>query len=133
MRLPLHRLRQDQRGNAVVEAAFVLPIFLLFILGVVEFGRLYWVRHSMQLAVTETGRYALIHTTATDTELTSVMANTMYGLNVENFDLTFTNQTTNGINYKVVNATYDYSFIAQGFLGLSPITLTASSIVPILP
>ncbi len=126
------KFTKDKKGSVVIEAAFMLPLFLIFVLGIVEFGRLYWVRSSMQLAVTEAGRYVMIHTTANDATLTSVATSSLYGLNPANFTLSFSNATNAGINYKVVTAVYNYNFITHNILGTSAITLTASSKVPIL-
>ncbi len=36
----LNRLRRDRRGAAVVEFALFAPLFLLMLVGVIEFGRL---------------------------------------------------------------------------------------------
>ena len=35
-----HRVRRSQRGQAVVEFAFILPLLLLLILGITELGRM---------------------------------------------------------------------------------------------
>ena len=40
MRRALSRLARDEEGSTVVELAFVLPLFLLVFLGLVDFGRL---------------------------------------------------------------------------------------------
>ena len=36
-----HRLLQDERGTAVVEMALVLPLLLLLLFGMLDFGRIY--------------------------------------------------------------------------------------------
>lgn len=35
-----HRFRKTERGQAMVEMALVLPILLIFIFGIIEFGRI---------------------------------------------------------------------------------------------
>jgi Flp pilus assembly protein TadG len=129
----LHRFLKSERGNAVVEAAFVLPLFLLFVLGIVEFGRLYWVRSSMQLAVSEAGRHVMLNSDATDESLTTIVNDSLYGLDSDDFTLTFTDQVTGGISFKAIRATYQYNLLAGGILHFGPITLTATSTVPVLP
>lgn len=49
-------LRRDERGAAVVEFAIVLPILVLFIFGIVEFGRAYNARIELTSAVREGAR-----------------------------------------------------------------------------
>jgi hypothetical protein len=39
--LPLPRLRRGERGSAIIEAAFVTPVFLLMLFGILEYGLLF--------------------------------------------------------------------------------------------
>lgn len=50
------RRREDQRGAALVEFALVLPILILFVFGIVEFGRAYSARIQLTSAVREGAR-----------------------------------------------------------------------------
>lgn len=127
------KLQQDEKGAAAVEMAFVLPVFLLFVLGIIEFGRAYWTMNSMQLAIDEAGRYAMVHVTATDSQIISTAKANLYGLNPNQFTITSQSQTMNGINYKTIKATYTFSFIAPRVLPFGNITLTRQTEVPILP
>jgi Flp pilus assembly protein TadG len=54
------RRRWDE-GAAAVEAALVLPVLFLLILGIVEFGMALWQWNTMLLAVEQAGRYAMVH------------------------------------------------------------------------
>jgi Flp pilus assembly protein TadG len=127
------QLRKNETGAAMVEMAFVLPIFLLFILGVMEFGRAFWTLHSMQLAIDEAGRYAMVHTAASNSQIVSNAQSNLYGLDSSQFTVTATSQTNNGVNYKVIKATYAFSFIAPGILPFGDITLTRTTTVPLIP
>jgi Flp pilus assembly protein TadG len=51
----MHRHR-DERGAAVVEFALILPILVLFVFGIVEFGRAYSARIELTGAVREGAR-----------------------------------------------------------------------------
>jgi Flp pilus assembly protein TadG len=46
----------SRNGAIAVEFAFTFPIVLIFIMGVFEFGRYYWVQASLQHATTEVAR-----------------------------------------------------------------------------
>lgn len=48
--------RRDERGAAVVEFALILPILVLFVFGIVEFGRAYSARIELTGAVREGAR-----------------------------------------------------------------------------
>ncbi|GGA99059.1 hypothetical protein GCM10011491_29140 [Brucella endophytica] len=41
---------------AAIEAALVLPVFLLLLFGIIEFGRLFWASHALQETATVTAR-----------------------------------------------------------------------------
>src|SRR5881397_627055 len=55
-----HRRRGDE-GAAAIEAALVLPVLFLFILGIVQFGMALWQWNTMLLAVEQAGRYVMIN------------------------------------------------------------------------
>ncbi|MEH6630225.1 MAG: TadE family protein [Halopseudomonas aestusnigri] len=47
IRKALRRLRRCERGVALVELAFVLPIFLIFLTGTIEMTRYVWINHKI--------------------------------------------------------------------------------------
>lgn len=53
--------RSSERGAVAVEFALVLPVFILLVLGIVEFGRAFNIQVSLSEAARETARYAAIH------------------------------------------------------------------------
>jgi Flp pilus assembly protein TadG len=55
------RKNRSRRGTAVVEAALVLPVTLLFLLGIVEYGRYIMTLQIMTNAARTGARYALAH------------------------------------------------------------------------
>ena len=50
------RLARDERGAAAIEAALVLPFYLAFIFGMIEFGNIYWNYTSIQYVADEVAR-----------------------------------------------------------------------------
>jgi len=128
-----YKFLKDRRGAAVVEMAFVLPLFILFVLGIIEFGRAYWTWDSMQLSIDEAGRYAMTNITASDAQIVSVAQNNLYGLAPGNFTITSKSQVSSGVTYKVITATYPFSFVAPGVLPFGNFTLSRSTTVPLMP
>lgn len=51
---------RDERGAGLVEFAFVLPLFVLFVFGIIEFGRAYNAKVTLTAAVREGARTAAI-------------------------------------------------------------------------
>ena len=56
----------NRRGAAAVEFALVLPIFLTLLFGIVDFGRYFFVQHTIQFATREGTRLALVGRTLID-------------------------------------------------------------------
>ena len=48
------------KGNSLIEFALILPLFLLLVLGIVDFGRYFFVQHTIQFATREGMRLALV-------------------------------------------------------------------------
>jgi Flp pilus assembly pilin Flp len=65
----LHRLRRDERGAAMVEMAVVLPVLMLIVMGIVEFGRAWNVYQVITDAAREGARRAVIRDGDTDAKV----------------------------------------------------------------
>ena len=57
----IKRMRKSEKGQAMVEMALVLPILLLLIGGIMDFGWLFYHQLSLANAAREGARYAVIH------------------------------------------------------------------------
>jgi Flp pilus assembly protein TadG len=53
-----HRPRRAARGQSATEFAMTLPVFFVLILGVMDFGRLFFIQENIQQAVDAGARYA---------------------------------------------------------------------------
>ena len=56
----LARLWRARGGATAVEMAFLLPVFMLFLLGICEFGRALWTQTALQFAVEAAARCAAV-------------------------------------------------------------------------
>jgi hypothetical protein len=63
----LTRSRTHDRGQALVETALILPLFLVLLLGIVDMGRAVWATTSLASAAREAARYAIVHGGAAST------------------------------------------------------------------
>jgi len=69
---------RDNRGQAMVEFALVLPLFLLLVCGIIEFGVLYNAQLTLEQDAREGARYAAVHAAEAD------LTNRIYAhLNIE--------------------------------------------------
>jgi hypothetical protein len=48
------------KGTTALEFALVLPVFLILVLGIFDFGRYFFVQHTIQYATREGARFALV-------------------------------------------------------------------------
>jgi Flp pilus assembly protein TadG len=70
----VRRFRQDRRGQALVEFALVVPILLLLVLGIFDFGRAWNLHQTITHAAREGAREAaMFDDTRTQDEVTDVI------------------------------------------------------------
>ena len=62
----MSRTKRDDRGAAMVEFAIVLPVLMLILLGIIEFGRAYNAQVSIQAAAREGARELALRHSTTD-------------------------------------------------------------------
>lgn len=53
------------KGSSVVEFALTLPVFIILVVGIIEFGWCFFVQHTMQYATREGMRLAIVGRTLT--------------------------------------------------------------------
>jgi hypothetical protein len=128
----LRRLLRAREGLAAVEFALLLPVVALFMLGIVELGRMFWHRSTLEHATEETGRYAMAHAEAGVDELTAVLRErAAVALPRGAVAVELDRATIGGIRYLTITATYDFAFITRA-IPLGPIALQSRARVPLL-
>jgi hypothetical protein len=55
------RYHHRSAGQALVETALILPVFLMLLMGIVDLGRAVWATTSLASAAREATRYAIVH------------------------------------------------------------------------
>ena len=58
------RFARDERAQALVEFALVMPLFLLLVTGIFDVARAVWQENSLAFAAREGTRYAIVHGSA---------------------------------------------------------------------
>lgn len=62
MKKLLFKKSKREDGQAMVEFALILPVFLLILCGIIDFGWLFYNQLSLNNACREGARYAVVHT-----------------------------------------------------------------------
>jgi Flp pilus assembly protein TadG len=84
MKLPrmAKRVKRAQRGQALVEFAFALPLFVLFVFSVIQLSLLFVAYYSETRMARETARWVAINNDSTDAQVAQHVSDTMLpGLN----------------------------------------------------
>src|SRR5260221_10279842 len=110
------------RGTAAIEFAFIAPILLTLIFGVVEFGRYLWVRVTIEQGVESAARYGVLQYKEAQEKIISdwvtptkaYAAQELFG--VENLTVTVTPNivTMSGIGMVEVQAQYTFTPLIPG-------------------
>ena len=122
----------NKKGTAAIEAAILLPAIFMLMMGIISFGKYYWIKTSMQNSVMAGGRYAMLHTNASDSEIISIAAGNIPGIDPNTINYQISTSSLGGINYKSVMASHNYSTVG-GILGNSgKFTIQRRITVPIV-
>ena len=107
----------SQRGSVAVEYAIVLPVLLLFVLGIMDTGRLIWTYATLNRAAEAAARCASVDTATCGTvaQIQSYAVTQAYGLTIAAAAFT---PTTVACGSRVA-ATYTFQFVIP-WIGSSP-------------
>ena len=113
--------------------AFVLPVFLAFLLGIEEFGRVLWTQTALQYAVEAAARCAAVEPANCTPDVATYASNQAYGLSIPSTDFTYTASASCGLTGYTdgaqVTATHVFDPIVSDLVPLS-VTLSAKSCHP---
>jgi Flp pilus assembly protein TadG len=125
------RLRVSRRsasGQAIVEFAIASVAFFLIVFGTLDFGRAIYMYSQLHNAVREGARYGKLYPADTSTIKSKVIAGAnAFDLDTSDVTVTCTGGCTSSSTEITVEASAPFSAITQEFLGLSPITMSASA------
>ncbi len=122
-----------RRGATAVEFALIFPVFLAFVLGIIEVGRAMWIKGSLQYAVEETTRYAMVNTSVSTSTLETYATTMLTSAGVSSTGVTFqaTQDTSGSTTYVTVTGSYVFTGLTSYLPYLDDITLSARSRAPL--
>jgi Flp pilus assembly protein TadG len=133
----LSRIRAFGRGNSgasAVEFALAAPFLFLLLFAIVEFGRAWWTKNSLQYAVERATRYAVVYATGacpSDGTIKTYAANQVYAqsVNSNTFSVTYPAGAPCAAGVTCVNYSFNYSpwFVGDLAPMAAAMTLTGTS------
>jgi Flp pilus assembly protein TadG len=122
IRRALRCLRTQEEGAVLVEYAFVLPVLLLLVFGLMQIGGMAWTQAALNYAVQEAARCALVRPDlcGTPAQIQTYAAAQTTGLNVPASAFKVTTPAC-GTD---IRADYVYNFVVSPYAGPAP-TITA--------
>ena len=131
MKFCSHRSLRERAsfGGVAVEFAFAFPVLLSMLYGIFEFGRAVWTQNTLEYAVQEATRFAIVDETVTSTAIADVAKSRAAGLNISdpplNLAVTF-DPSSGAPDFVTVTASYAYT-PAVSLVGFGAMTLTTKS------
>jgi Flp pilus assembly protein TadG len=132
---PLRLIKRDERGAAVIEMAFALPVLILFIYGIFQVGVLYQANAGMQHALGQGARFATLCLSPDPCEnptadaVQDIVEGAVFGTKPGVFNVP-TPTVSNGIMTLTVNYSQPMNFL---FFPGPTVTLSQSKIVYLAP
>lgn len=124
------------RGATAIEFALLAPVFLLLLFGIIEVGRLLWVKQVLTEASFSAARCAALGTTAckaaSDVQAFAAARALRWGLKLDSAQVGYTASTTCDGNAGMVQVTVSYAFASplSGFLTMLPATVQGRGCFP---
>jgi len=128
----LRRFLGHSGAAAAVEFAFIAPILVMITFAVLETGRALFVKNSLQHGLERASRYAMVHSSATSTELKTLAFDQVTALSggSSNVRFTMTNTTVDSLPFVVLQAEIDHQMDAPS-LSSYTFVITASTRYPV--
>lgn len=107
-------MMKDEKGQSLVEFAIILPLLLLLLIGIIDFGRVLYTHMHLHLTTQETVRIAGIGT-RTDAQVEEFAYNHFRG-DPNDLEITITPSETErkAGEYVTVNLRYPISYLTPG-------------------
>jgi Flp pilus assembly protein TadG len=123
-------LARDRRGTGAIEFALAFPAFIFFVVGLIEFSRIFWTNSALQLTADQTSRYVMANPTASLTQIQEYAAGQLLNVDASTVAIGVNYDTTGGVNFVTVTASAPIASITR-LVPVPSLTLTGRSRVPL--
>jgi Flp pilus assembly protein TadG len=124
--VPLTRLLRERSGTTALEFAIVLPVLVLLTFAIFDSGRAFFVKHSLEHAVSNVSREALVDPLLSDAQLIDRVRAHVAGMKSETVEVQVTRPVIDGHAYIVLDARYPFALLVP-FISSGDIVLAASA------
>ncbi|MFN3075909.1 MAG: TadE/TadG family type IV pilus assembly protein [Alphaproteobacteria bacterium] len=114
-----------------VEFSLLLPVIIMLSFGVIEFGRMLWIQSTLQYAVDQTARFAIVNPTATAVDLKAYAATQISGFDPATVTITATPVTVGGVDFMDIIATTTFSAVTA-YVPAASVSLKSENRVPLV-
>lgn len=136
VRLNITAFFKKEDGATAIEFALVSVVFLAFVFGIMETGRIMWTYNGVEYAIENAARFALVNSDAATDDIIAVATESLDDMHLSqdpfSAEVSFT-QDADGANYIEITGSYQYTALITAFLppSLSSFTLSAEVQRPI--
>jgi Flp pilus assembly protein TadG len=116
-------------GASAVEFALLAPVLFFILIGVFELGRALWTLHSINHAVQETARFAMLNKDVGEEDLQAYALERLPGLDPSRATLTLIEEVEDDGSFLVLRGEYAFQ-PGAGMIPIGPMTLTGRTRVP---
>lgn len=103
----LRKIRRNEKGAAVIEMAFALPVLIVLMWMIVQLGLVFRAMSGIQHGLGEGSRMATLYPKPTETAIQTKISDAVYGIGPGSFTIaTPTAGTQDGANYLDLRVTY---------------------------
>ena len=137
------RRRSERRGQTLVEFALILPVFLLLLMGIFDFGRAVYAYNTISNAARQAVRLAIVDQEPAKIQDLAAQHASSLGIDPSTVTITFVNPDLSSgapcdnvpvLNGCVVEVTVPYTYTAATpLIGniIGPISMSATSRLPV--
>ena len=121
------------RGAEALEFAFAFPVLLVMLYGIFEFGRFLWIQNTLEYAVEEAARSAIVGGTTSSSTISAVVESKIVGLKTSDISVSVSVETSGGTpTFVTITVVYVYSPLVDLFdvSGLTMVDITRKTRMP---
>ncbi len=112
--MAVKRFHRATGGAAGVEFALIGPLFVIALMGMYDFGRLFWIQNALEFAAEQTGRFVMANPTSSLATLQAHCNGILTGMTGINCQApvktTLTSSAGNTVEYWNITAEYVFHF-----------------------
>ena len=120
----------ETAGVTAVEFAFVVPVFIIMVFGIVEFGQGLKVHNELDHAVSRAARLIMIDNDVAPATVETEVRTFLSALDQGGLSVNMTSNTVDGRDYRIVTLSYPYELSVPMASGIN-INLSATIGVPL--